>query len=102
MDMKYCYFESPVGRLLLAGHELLESLHFPMGRTRIEPGKDWQYSREKFKQALDQLEAYFKGERRTFDLQLNLFLVTLSISSLNHPFVVLLSWVPVYNTQFFI
>ena len=70
--MIYCYFESPVGRLLLAGHERIESLHFPMGRTRIEPGKDWQYSRETFKQATDQLEAYFKGELKTFDLQLNL------------------------------
>jgi methylated-DNA-[protein]-cysteine S-methyltransferase len=70
--MIYCYFESPFGTLLLAGHELLESLHFPVGKTRIEPGKNWQYSKEKFKDALYQLEAYFKGELKTFDLKLNL------------------------------
>ena len=69
--MYYCYFESPLGKLLLAGNKLLESLHFPLGKTRVEPEKDWIYSKEKFMEALFQLEAYFKGELTRFDLELN-------------------------------
>ncbi len=70
--MKYCYFESPVGNLLLSGNELLEGLHFPLGKTRIEPEKDWIYKEELFLQAIDQLNAYFKGELTRFDLELNI------------------------------
>jgi len=69
--MYYCYFESPLGKLLLAGNKLLESLHFPLGKTRVEPGKDWICSKEKFRDALFQLEAYFKGELTRFNLELN-------------------------------
>ena len=69
--MKYCYFKSPLGKLLLTGNELLESLHFPLGKTRMEPGKDWIYEEAIFSEAIDQLEAYFKGELTKFDLKLN-------------------------------
>ena len=69
--MYYCYFESPLGKLLLKGNELLEGLHFPTGKTRIEPEKDWIYKKELFLEAIDQLGAYFKGERKRFDLKLN-------------------------------
>ena len=69
--MYYCYFESPVGKLLLSGRELLESLHFPLGKTRIEPEKGWIYKEELFLEAIDQLGDYFKGERTSFDLELN-------------------------------
>jgi methylated-DNA-[protein]-cysteine S-methyltransferase len=68
--MKYCYFESPLGKLLLAGNNRLESLHFPLGKTRVEPGKDWQYDPENFKEALGQLDDYFKGDRTIFDLEM--------------------------------
>ena len=68
--MYYCYFESPVGNLLLTGNESLEGLHFPLGKTRIEPGKDWIYKEELFLEAIDQLKGYFKGERTSFDLEL--------------------------------
>ncbi|MBC8439373.1 MAG: methylated-DNA--[protein]-cysteine S-methyltransferase, partial [Deltaproteobacteria bacterium] len=64
-------FESPAGNLLLTGNELLEGLHFPLGKTRIEPEKDWIYKKELFLQAIDQLKAYFKGELTRFDLELN-------------------------------
>jgi len=69
--MYYCYFESPLGKLLLTGNEMLETLNFPLGNTRIEPKKDWIYSKEKFMGTLSQLEAYFKGELTRFDLELN-------------------------------
>ncbi|MBU8909965.1 MAG: methylated-DNA--[protein]-cysteine S-methyltransferase [Desulfobacterales bacterium] len=70
--MYYYDFESPLGTLLLAGNELLESLHFPLGKTRIEPKQDWIYSKENFMDVLFQLEAYFKGELTSFDLDLNI------------------------------
>ncbi|WP_457553194.1 methylated-DNA--[protein]-cysteine S-methyltransferase [Desulfobacula sp.] len=70
--MDYCYFESPLGKLLLAGNESLESLHFPRGKTRKEPEKDWVYKEKVFLKALDQLYAYFKGELTRFDLELNI------------------------------
>jgi len=70
--MKYCYFESPLGKLLLTGNEVLEGLHFPTGKTRIEPENDWIHDEALFLNAIDQLGAYFKGELTRFDLELNL------------------------------
>lgn len=70
--MKYCYFDSPLGQLLLTGNSLLESLHFPRGKTRVDPKKDWEYNEKSFKEALLQLDAYFKGELTRFNLELKL------------------------------
>ena len=70
--MYYCYFESPLGKLLLTGNKLLESLHFPIGKTKVEPGKDWKYNEEIFLKVIDQLDAYFKGELTKFDIELNI------------------------------
>ncbi len=69
--MVYAVYSSPLGKLLLTGENGLESLHFPVGTTRVEPGKDWIYNEEKFKPALSQLKAYFKGDLQRFDLELN-------------------------------
>ncbi|RLC23472.1 MAG: cysteine methyltransferase [Deltaproteobacteria bacterium] len=69
--MYYCYFKAPLGRLLLTGNDLLESLHFPQGKTRKEPETDWVYKEKLFLGAMEQLEAYFKGELTQFDLELN-------------------------------
>lgn len=69
--MYYSYVSSPVGRLLLAGHDNLESLHFPTGKTRIEPGPKWINAPEKFESSRQQLNAYFKGELKKFNLELN-------------------------------
>jgi methylated-DNA-[protein]-cysteine S-methyltransferase len=68
--MKYCYFESPVGRLLLTGNNVLEGLDFPGSRTRVEPGTDWILEEETFADVISQLDAYFKGELTCFDLEL--------------------------------
>lgn len=70
--MYYCYFESPLGKLLLTGNKLLESLHFPIGKTKVEPEKDWIYNEEIFLNVIDQLDAYFKGKLTTFDIELNI------------------------------
>ncbi|WP_022666536.1 methylated-DNA--[protein]-cysteine S-methyltransferase [Desulfospira joergensenii] len=69
--IRYAYFESPLGRLLLTGQDRLQSLHFPKGTTRKEPGKEWVPDPEGFKDVLEQLEAYFQGELKTFALDLD-------------------------------
>ena len=43
--MYYCYLETPIGDLLLAGdEEALCLLGFPEGSMRREPEPDWIYS----------------------------------------------------------
>jgi methylated-DNA-[protein]-cysteine S-methyltransferase len=70
--MFYYYYDSPVGELLLTGETYLETLNFPTGKTRPAPLADWIFSREKFEPVILQLDQYFKGERKTFDLELHL------------------------------
>ncbi len=70
--MYYCYLETPIGDLLLAGDEqALYLLGFPEGSMRREPEPDWIYSEKPFAAAREQLNAYFAGERKSFDLKLN-------------------------------
>jgi methylated-DNA-[protein]-cysteine S-methyltransferase len=70
--MLYCTVASPIGELLLAGDgerlELLHMLAAPRPR-RIEP--DWTHSDGPFARVRAQLEQYFDGSRRSFDLPLN-------------------------------
>jgi len=68
----YCYYESPVGKLLLNGHDRLEALNFPLSKTRKEPEDLWINSTTRFSKALNQLEAYFNGSLKTFDLDLDI------------------------------
>lgn len=68
--MRYCFFKSPVGDLLLNGNELLEGLHFSLGKTRVEPGAGWIQDKTFFSDAMAQLDAYFTGDLKQFDLEL--------------------------------
>lgn len=69
--MYYCYMDTPAGRLLLTGTDRLESLHFPIGKTRVEPQEYWIEDPDKFESARQQLAEYFAGKRKVFDLELN-------------------------------
>lgn len=70
--MYYCYLDTPIGDLLLAGEEQALSLvGFPEGSMRREPESDWIYSDKPFAAARQQLTAYFAGELKSFDLKLN-------------------------------
>jgi methylated-DNA-[protein]-cysteine S-methyltransferase len=65
----YWTVDSPVGGLLLAGDgERLQRLHFhdPARPARIDG--DWQRAAEPFADLCEQLDRYFAGERREFDL----------------------------------
>jgi methylated-DNA-[protein]-cysteine S-methyltransferase len=67
--MYYCYLKTPIGELLLAGREgALHLIGFPEGSMRRDPDPEWIYSEKPFKDAMRQLDEYFAGERRTFDL----------------------------------
>ena len=63
---------SPLGPLLLVGTEdALTSIWLPSGRDRrLEPDPDWIESRAPFAEAVRQLDAYFAGRLRQFDLPL--------------------------------
>ena len=69
--MYYRYIPSPVGRLLLGGPiSILAMIGFPKGKGIIYPKDDWVQDDSAFKQAEDQLNEYFEGERQQFDLKM--------------------------------
>ena len=69
--MYYCYFETPIGELLLAGDgDGLAMIGFPQGSMRRDPEPDWIYNEKPLAGACNQLGEYFSGERKSFDLPL--------------------------------
>lgn len=69
--MYYRYLATPIGELLLAGDEdALRVVAFPEGSRRREPEPDWIWSEKPFTAACEQLEAYFEGRLKEFDLPL--------------------------------
>jgi len=71
--MYYCYFDTPIGELLLAGDDdALAMVGFPEGSMRRDPEPDWIYNEKPFAEAMRQLGEYFSGRRREFDLPLKL------------------------------
>ena len=71
--MYYCYIESPIGELLLAGDDdALTMIGFPEGKMRRDPESDWIFNEKPFAEARRQLGEYFAGERHEFDLPLRL------------------------------
>ena len=71
--MYYCYMPTPIGELLLAGdRESLSMIGFPKGSMRRDPEPDWIYNEQPFADAIRQLDEYFAGERKEFDLPLSL------------------------------
>ena len=71
--MYYCYLNAPIGDLLLVGDdEALSLVGFPQGKMRHDPDPNWIYNEKPFTAARQQLEEYFAGERKDFDLPLHL------------------------------
>ena len=70
--MQYRYIHSPIGRLLLAGEdERLDIIGLPDGKGQVSPGSDWELQPQAFTEARQQLDEYFAGKRREFELVLN-------------------------------
>ncbi len=69
--MFYSVTESPIGPLMLTGRgEALEGLYFSTGSKARGADPDWQRDDARFADARRQLDEYFAGARRTFDLAL--------------------------------
>jgi methylated-DNA-[protein]-cysteine S-methyltransferase len=67
----YTTFESPVGPLLLAGESsALRRVSFENGKRSTPPRADWKPDKEPFAEVIRQLQAYFRGELKEFDLPL--------------------------------
>jgi methylated-DNA-[protein]-cysteine S-methyltransferase len=74
--LHWTIYESPIGPLgLVAGPDGLSGLHFP-GRLRPPAGA----AQRSMPAITDQLDAYFAGELRTFDLPLDLRGTTLQLA----------------------
>lgn len=71
--MYYCYLDTPIGELLLAGEDdALAMIGFPKGSMRRDPEADWIYNEKPLTKVRQQLEEYFAGERKDFDLPLRI------------------------------
>ena len=72
MRLYYTHIKSPIGRLMLTANDrALTGLYFSTGdKARKEPGPDWQASEARFEQARLELEEYFAGQRRRFEVAL--------------------------------
>ena len=70
--MKYCYADSPIGALLIAGdHEAIHLIAFPKNGKPCRPGEGWTESAGgALTEAVRQLREYFAGRRTEFDLPL--------------------------------
>ncbi|MBT8101839.1 MAG: methylated-DNA--[protein]-cysteine S-methyltransferase, partial [Gammaproteobacteria bacterium] len=71
--MYYCYLDTPIGELLLAGEDdALTMIGFPKGSMRRDPEPDWIYNEKPLTNARRQLREYFAGDRQDFDLPVKL------------------------------
>jgi methylated-DNA-[protein]-cysteine S-methyltransferase len=69
----YTTFESPVGPLLLAGDaDALRLVSFESSKHAAPPQADWKQDNALFAEVIRQLQAYFRGELREFDVPLAL------------------------------
>ena len=66
----YCYLDSPLGTLMLAGDEnFLKMIEFPDQKKAKEIEKSWLYSESRFKFESDELIRYFEGELKKFSIK---------------------------------
>jgi methylated-DNA-[protein]-cysteine S-methyltransferase len=70
--MFYDHFETGlIGTLMLAAEDQgLRYIYFPQGRNTRPVQPDWQRRPEHFREVKRQLAAYFRGDLKTFDLEL--------------------------------
>ena len=69
----YTTFPSPVGLLLLAGDaQALRLVSFESSKRSTPPPPEWKENRSVFAEVIRQLQTYFRGELKEFDLPLAL------------------------------
>jgi methylated-DNA-[protein]-cysteine S-methyltransferase len=68
----YCFLDSPIGQLLLAGNAAaLAIIDFQRGPRARRPDPSWREESTPFADALAQLDEYFRGARRVFTVKLS-------------------------------
>ena len=73
LNLEYCYIDSPIGKLLLAGKdEVLHLISFSTGKGVREPQETWIENRQAFIQAKQELAEYFAGTRTQFTMPIEL------------------------------
>ena len=71
--LAYRFINTPAGRMLAARDEsVLHYLTFPTGKTAREPRAGWVPDDSGFDPIIEQLDAYFAGELREFDIRFQL------------------------------
>jgi len=71
--LAYGYFDSPIGRLMVAGDsDALHSIQFPSESRSDVLREGWRRDERPFAEAFAQLRAYFAGELTQFSLPLRL------------------------------
>lgn len=71
MTLAFTEFDTPVGRLLLAGtDEHLSLLWFQSGARPMTPHPAWRRDERPIRQAVEELNEYFAGRLRRFTLSL--------------------------------
>ena len=71
--MYYCYLPTPIGDLLLAGdNEALSLIGFPGRQDAPRPRCGLDIQRKTVRSGTSQLQEYFAGKRKTFELPLRL------------------------------
>src|SRR5260370_8124794 len=69
----YTKFESPVGQLLLGGDSnALRLVSFESSKHSVSPQAGWKEDKAPVGEGIRQLQAYFRGELKEFDLPLAL------------------------------
>ena len=69
--MYYTYINSPVGKLLIAGDQFdVNLISFPSGNTAQKHEPDWEYAPTNFSETRKQLDDYFTGKLKEFNLNL--------------------------------
>jgi len=67
----YTYLDSPIGQIFVAGDgEVVARISFTTGHQVRHPEPGWVDDAVPLRAATEQLEQYFAGERRRFDLRL--------------------------------
>ncbi len=67
----FTWFDSPIGKLLLAGSDnALHKICFPQGRRPESPDDYWTCRPEAFTEVSHQLDRYFRGKTTEFDIPL--------------------------------
>ena len=66
----YCYLDSPLGKLILAGDKkFLIMIEFPEKKKVEKLDKECLYSPSRFKPECDELTRYFQGELKKFSIK---------------------------------